>query len=203
MTVSSAVSAGSGRALRLLAFALLALGLGAAGGVVWWWVVDLPSYSVGPDGGASISERGLTEFFAGDAWFCVIGVVVGVTIGVVGWRLFAALGWPVAVGVVVLALLAALLCWWVGYELGPGPFVRRLAAADPGDVVPIELTVRAQAALLVWPFAAVIPVLLGSSLGRDDDEPRPLRIFGRRRTVSDGSAAAVGGGDRRPSGTGH
>ncbi len=166
---------------QLLAFTLLATGLGAGAGVVWWRVVDLPSYSVGSNGGASTSERGLTEFFAGDAWFCVIGLVVGLVIGILGWRLFAAVGWPVAVGMVILGLLAALICWAVGYALGPGPFAPRLAAAQPGDLIPIELTVRATAALVVWPFAAIVPVLLGASLGRDDEEPRPL--FGRRRRV--------------------
>lgn len=152
---------------------------------MWFWVVDLPSYAVGADGGASISERGLTEFFAGDAWFCLIGVVVGLGVGILGWRLFAAVGWPVALGVVVLSLLAALVCWWVGHRLGPGPFPPRLAAARPGDLVPIELTVRAPASLLVWPFAAVTCVLLGSSLGRDEEKPRPL--FRRRQVELEGA----------------
>ena len=55
--------------------------------------------------------------------------------------------------------------------LGPGPFNPRLAAAAPGDVVPVALELRAPASLLVAPFLAVLPVLLGSSLGRDDEEP--------------------------------
>jgi hypothetical protein len=59
--------------------------------------------------------------------------------------------------------------------LGPEDFVGRLAAAQPGDLVPIELTLRAGASLLTWPFFAIIPVLLGSSLGSDKEEPRPLR----------------------------
>lgn len=167
---------------RAVAFVALASGLGAGAGVIWWRVVVLPSYSVGPNGGASTSERALTEFFAGDAWFCILGLVVGLLIGLLGWRLFAAVGWPVAMGVVVLALIAALICWAVGYALGPGPFVPRLAAAKPGDLVPVELTVRATAALVVWPLAAVVPVLLGASLGRDDEEPRPLF---RRRPAPD------------------
>ncbi len=163
---------------RLVAFTALGLGLGAATGVLWWWVVDLPAYSVGDSGRAGISERGLTEFFAGDAWFCMIGFVVGLALGILGWRLFKNLGWPVAVGVAALAVLAGLICWLVGYALGPGPFVPRLAAARPGDLVPIELTVRSPVALVVWPFAAILPVLLGSSLGRDDEIPTPL--FRRR-----------------------
>ena len=75
---------------------------------------------------------------------------------------------------VVAAVAAALVCWLMGSQLGPGDFTRRLAAARPGDLVPIELTIRAKAALLAWPFAAVVPVLLGASLSADDEDPRPL-----------------------------
>jgi hypothetical protein len=82
--------------------------------------------------------------------------------------------------VLVWATVSALTCWLVGYLLGPGDFAARLAAAQPGDLVSIPLTLRAYASLLTWPFFAVIPVLLGSSLGRDDEEPRPL--LRRRRS---------------------
>jgi hypothetical protein len=50
--------------------------------------------------------------------------------------------------------------------------------------VPIPLTIRASASLLTWPFFAVMPVLLGSSLGRDEDEPRPLLRRRRSRNQS-------------------
>jgi hypothetical protein len=159
---------------RVAAFTALGLGFGAVAGVVWWAVVDLPAYQINPDGGASISERGLAEFVAGDAWFCAIGLVVGVGLGAVAWRALRDLGWPLVLLVGVVALLAALVCWFVGHRLGPGDFVARLAAAHPGDLVSIELTLRARASLLTWPFCAVIPVLLGSSLGRDEEETRPL-----------------------------
>jgi hypothetical protein len=158
---------------RVAAFTALGLGFGALAGVGWWAVVDLPAYRITPDGGASISERGLAEFVAGDAWFCAIGLVVGVSLGAVAWRALRDLGWPLVLLVGVVAVLAGLVCWFVGHRLGPGDFVARLAAAHPGDLVSIELTLRARASLLTWPFFAVIPVLLGSSLGRDEDEPRP------------------------------
>jgi hypothetical protein len=161
-------------AARVAAFTALGLGLGAAAGVGWWAVVDLPVYQINPDGGASISERGLAEFVAGDAWFCAIGLVVGVALGAVAWRALRDLGWPLVLLVGVVAVLAGLVCWFVGHRLGPGDFVDRLAAARPGDLVSIELTLRARASLLTWPFFAVVPVLLGSSLGRDEEETRPL-----------------------------
>jgi hypothetical protein len=165
---------GSRLAVRIACFVALALGLGAAGGVVWWVAVDLPNYMVNSEGGAAINERGLTEFIASDAWFSAIGLVVGVVLGIVGWRSLRRIGWPVVLLVLISAIAAELVCWLVGYRLGPGEFAARLAAARPGDLVPIELTLRAKASLLTWPFFAVIPLLLGSSLGRDEEDPRPL-----------------------------
>jgi hypothetical protein len=169
-------------AVRLAAFAAACLGSGAAAGVVWWLIVKPPAYQLNSGGGATTTERGLTQFIAGDAWFCAIGLVVGLLIGLGAWRWLRDLGWTVVVVVLVCAIAAALMCWLVGYRLGPGDFSARLAAAQPGDLVPIPLTLRARASLLIWPFFAVIPVLLGSSLGRDEEEPRPLF----RRHVSGG-----------------
>jgi len=155
---------------RTVAYLALAAGLGAGAGVVWEAVVDLPAYVVGDDGSAGLAERALTEVIGADAWFTLLGLLVGVGLGVLAWFRLRGLGWPL-VGVVVMAAVGAgLLCWWVGQELGPGPLEPRLAAARPGDAVPIELTLRARAALLVWPLAAVAPVLLGATLGRDPEE---------------------------------
>ena len=164
--------------VRVAAFFALGLGLGALAGIVWWALVDLPVYVLGSDGGAGITERGLSEFVAGDAWFCAIGLFAGVGLGLVGWRQLADLGWPLVLLVAAVATAAAAVCWLVGHQLGPSDFVQRLAAARPGDAVPIELTLRARASLLTWPFLAIVPVLLGSSLGPDDEEPKPL--FKRR-----------------------
>jgi hypothetical protein len=173
-------------AVRLGCLSALALGLGAAAGVAWWGIVTPPTYRVNPDGGASTTERGLASYIGGDAWFVAIGLVVGIGLGWLAWRSFRTLGWSIVPVVLVLAVLAGLVCWFVGYHLGPGDFTTRLAAAKPGDIVPIELTLRTRAALLTWPFFAVIPVLIGSSLGRDDEEPRPIfRRGGEPETVRD------------------
>jgi len=161
------------RVVQVLGYVALALGLGALTGVIWWQVVDLPGYLVNRDGGAATSERGLAQFVGGDAWFTLLGALVGLLLGWLGWVRLRLLGWPLVLVVVATAIAAALVCWWVGYELGPGDFNQRLADAKPGDLVLIQLTLRARASLLVWAFAATVPVLLGSSLGRDDEEPRP------------------------------
>ena len=154
-------------------YLFLAAGLGALSGLVWWLVTDLPAYTVNPDGTAAAGERSLAAFVSADAWFAVIGVVAGAVLGVLGWRLLGDLGWPVVLLGVTAAFGASLLCWSVGYQLGPGDLPPRLAAAQAGDQVPIELTLRAKAGLAVWPFAAALPLLLGSSLGPEaEDEGR-------------------------------
>lgn len=164
--------------VHVTGFALFALGFGGLAGLAWWGLVDLPGYLVGSDGTTNTTERGLTEFISGDAWFSVIGLVGGIALGLLAWWRFRRMGWPVVLIGVVSAFLAALVCWLVGWELGPGAFEPRLAAAMSGQFVPIELTLRARASLIVWPFAASIPILLASSLGREDEEPTP--IFRRR-----------------------
>lgn len=153
-----------------LAFLALALGIGAGVGVVWQAVVSPPGYTVGADGGAATSERGLAEFIEGDAWYTALGLGVGLVLGAVAWWRLRQLGWPVVLLAVVGGFAAALLCWFVGEQLGPGELEPRLARARPGEVVPIELTVRAKVAVAVWPFAATVPILLGASLARDDEE---------------------------------
>ncbi|GAA1398426.1 hypothetical protein [Luteococcus peritonei] len=160
-----------GMAFYLLLFVLL--GLLAA--VVWHSAVRLPVYHVGAEGRTATTERGLTRYFSTDAWFCLLGAVVGLVAGTLAWRWFRRIGWPVVPLALMASLVACLVCWRVGTALGPDDFASRIAAAQPGDDVPIDFRLRSLAALLVWPFFATIPVLLFSSLGRDEDDPAHRR----------------------------
>lgn len=159
-------------ALKTLGLVMLCIGTGALAGVIWKLVVHLPGYVVAADGGASTTERGLSQFFGRDAWYSALALGFGVALGAASLRTLARLGWPSVVITALGATLAGMICWVVGYWLGPGPFEPRLAAAKEGDFVPIELTLSAPVALVVWPFAATIPLLLWSSLTVDPDEER-------------------------------
>lgn len=150
----------------LLALCLL---LGAVAGVVWERIVPLSLYHVNADRSAATTERGLAGFVAGDAWFVVIGVVVGALLAVVCWRWFAGLGWPMVPLAILASTFTALVCWQVGWWLGPGSFESRLAAAQPGQDLPIELTVRGPAAVLVWPFATMLVTMLIAAAARDPE----------------------------------
>lgn len=154
----------------MLAYLVGAVVLGGLAGLVWHASVDLPTYSIAADGGASTTERGITEFFAADAWFSVIGGVVGLVLGWLAWRGFRRIGWPVTVLALGAAALSALTCRWVGQALGPSNFNDRITAAVAGDVVPIDFRLRSWTGILVWLLLAVLPVMFGSSLGRDRGE---------------------------------
>ncbi|MEL4504568.1 hypothetical protein AAEX63_05870 [Luteococcus sp. H138] len=181
------------RTRGLLVFVLLTMLVGALTGVLWHLVVDLPTYQVDADGRATISERGLTQVFSTDAWFCLFGMILGTTIGVLAWRWFRRLGWPVTLLAFASAVLSGLLCWWVGMLMGPHNFRTRIAQAGAGESVPIDFQLHAWSSMLVWPFFATIPILLYSSLGVDEQ----IRPRVRRPRTKDVTAPPVG--DQPPS----
>ena len=152
----------------LISYAVLCLLVGALSGVLWNWIVDLPNYEVHDDGSATITERAITEVFSADAHFSLIGLLMGLILGWLGWKSFFRLGWPVSLVVMSGSLLAALVCWQVGEAFGPGEFAARVSAAQSGDLVPIAFELTSRSAFFVWMMAALAPVLLWSSLGREE-----------------------------------
>lgn len=164
---------------------------GVIGGIVWALTVPLTQYVVNSEGVANTTERGLANYIAGDAYFVVIGAVLSLAYGFWIWKWFGRYGWPCVLVAVFGSLLMALTAWQFGWLLGPGNFSDRLAQAAPNSTLPIELTVRAQSALLAWPLFASMIVMLCSSISRDPD-------LSDRRRDSDEAAAAVPGSPGSP-----
>lgn len=160
--------------LWTLGYVGLCVIIGSLTGVLWSRFTPLAMYQVAGDASASMPERQLVEIVAGDAYFVVMGFVVGIGLGIIAWRWLGRLGWRVVVITVVGVIIAALICLLAGEIMGPSDFDTRLATANPGDQVPVDLTVRTPIAFLAWPFGAIIPVLLASSLARDPEEPKPI-----------------------------
>ena len=177
----------------LLSFAALAVVVGFLSGVFWWGVVDLPTYTIGEDFRGYTTERALTEVFSTDAWFAGLGLTIGAGVGYVAWRWFGDVGWPVTFVAGLGALLAGGICDLTGHWLGPQSFDARLAAASPKDVIPIDFQLHAPVVLIVWAFAAVLPVLIASSMGPDaEEEPRPKRPRHRRSETGRNQPVEVG-----------
>lgn len=162
--------------------------LGALGAVFWVLVVDLPGYVVQADGHAVTTERDLTSVFSSDAWFACIGLVLGLGLGIIAWRWFRNLGWPMVALAAGAAVGAGLVCWFLGRLMGPGNFEERLAMAKPGDIVPVSLELRSPVVLALWVMMAVLPILLAASLARDPEDGLQPR---RRRHAAAASPASA------------
>lgn len=160
---------------RTGALVALAIALGSIAGFVWVRVVTPPAYVVQPDGHATIAQRDLGTIVAADAVFVILGLVGGLVLGVFAWLWFRRHGFVSGLAAVGAGLLAGMTCWTVGGLLEPPPFVERLAQAQPGEVVPLDVTLHAPSALAVWAFAAVAVPLFAASVGPDwrvaEDEP--------------------------------
>jgi hypothetical protein len=159
------VADGGGRWLTWrLRVVLLLAGIVVAGvvsGVIWHQVVTLPTYQVLSDGTAQITERGLSRVFALDAWYVFIGLLGGMLLGTLVWKLMEPLGWPAALIACAATLLAGVICWQIGRAFGPRDFVERLAAiGTDGGRLEMDFDLSAKSALLVWPIGGLLPVLL-------------------------------------------
>ncbi|RLP11496.1 Uncharacterised protein [Propionibacterium australiense] len=153
-------------------YAGLVLVLGVLAGFCWYLVTPLQSVTVSSDGTATMTNLAAVEIFSTDAVFVMIGLAVGIILGIFAWRWFKHAGWLVVLLAVAGAGLCALVATHFGALIGPSGFDRRLAAATAGETVVFDLALTTPTAWVVWPFAAVIPVLVYSALTRDADDRR-------------------------------
>ena len=175
-----------GRALaplrrRLIGYLVIAAAAGAVAGWLWHAIVALPTYLTSDDGSVQITERAQGQVFATDAVFVMIGLIVSVALGIVGWRFFYRLGWPVAPITVAGGLASGAACWAVGVLQGPRNFAERVATAVPGEMVPIDFELHTTSALLVWGLGAIIPVMLYANLSREEPGLAPRSRSGQPR----------------------
>ncbi|MSS45509.1 hypothetical protein FYJ43_05525 [Cutibacterium sp. WCA-380-WT-3A] len=170
--------------LRLSLFVIVAgIVLGGLAAPIWHSMVTLPTYTVGSDGAASTTEKGLTEVFSTDAMYCLIGVVVGVIIGCLSWIMMRQRGAWGVLAAATSACLSALVCWWVGVLIGPDSFAERIASAKSGEAIPVDFALHTWVAVLVWLLAAMVPMLIASLVTASRGAPRT----GRKKSLREGS----------------
>jgi hypothetical protein len=147
--------------------------------LAWWAAVTPPEYDIGADGAAWISEKSLSQLFAMDVWFTFSGLIVGILLGSLAWVLFRQYGWPVVAIAAIGGIVAALLCWQLGTLMGGYNFDARVVSAQPGDKVPVDFTLHARSALLVWPAASLLPIVLYSFFDRSTERETQTRPHAR------------------------
>ena len=156
----------------LLALLLIVVA-GLLWGLAWFWIAPTAKTQV-LDGGVYLN--GHDNLFASqDAWFAILGAVVGALLSVV-WP-YLTRRTPVA-GVVaglVGSAVSGLIAWWLGSTLGPDPLKTQLQHGIKAPITPVML--HTSTAVLMAPlfFAAVrivIELLHHFLEGRAEAGPR-------------------------------
>ncbi len=149
--------------LRAGAHLVACLAVGVLAGVVWAALSPRAEYELDEHLHATLSERAHAEVIGGDATFVIVTAAVGLLLGLLTWAWFHQRG-RVVVGLTVLgSVLMTLGVWQTGQLIGGSGLTERLAAASPGDLVQMDLELRALGALAVGPFAAITPIMLLSA----------------------------------------
>ena len=146
---------------------------GALGGLLWYWLWDVPQGVVSGHEWYT-SEAGLRDEFAGTGWYVAISVLAGLLLGgVAAWFLDRA-ELVTLVAVVGGSVLAAYLMLRVGYHLSPpDPELLARTAAD-GTRVDGALRVDSWPPRGSFTFGAVLGLALvyASTLGQTPPEVR-------------------------------
>ncbi|HEY2506171.1 MAG TPA: hypothetical protein VGI58_06625 [Streptosporangiaceae bacterium] len=160
-SLAVAARQGRDRGRALLAAVLVLAGSAMAGliaGLIWAAVaprVLYQVYTLKPPTAYAVNPE-TSAFIAADGWYCVIALIGGGLIGLLGYlfavRRYGALSMT---AIVLGSLGAAYLTRWLGHELsGASGFNHVLATSKPGAFLHAPIMLGAQGALAFWPIAA-------------------------------------------------
>ena len=138
----------------------------ACSGVIWNRSVVLPSYQIGEDFRARISEAGLSQIPAIDVHFALIGAIAGVILGTGAFFLFREWGWPATAMAGFGSGLAGVMARIIAEFIGPREFQVRVAQATQGELVQVDFAAHSWIPLAVWVGTAMVPVIIGSVVWR-------------------------------------
>jgi hypothetical protein len=161
---------GSGQAARarslaasLVSSVVILLGsalIGLAGGVAWTKFAPRAVYVVVGGGSAEVVNPETTAFIAADAWYCLIGVVGGLAIGLAGYLLSVRRYGPVPMAAILAGgVLAGLAARWVGENQGLHQFNRQLQTTPHGTLLHAPLGLAGDTSAAVWPPLASLPAV--------------------------------------------
>ena len=140
-------------------------------GLIWALVAPRAVLQEVAHGEAELVNVESSAFIAADAWFCLIVAVGGVITGVLGYRfLVRRAGWAATAGLVLGAVVAALLAMWVGENIGLGTYNNLLASGPRGVYFNASLALGAKSALAFWPLLTSAVILLAEAGSRRTDQ---------------------------------
>jgi hypothetical protein len=134
--------------------------IGLAGGVAWTKFAPRAVYVVVGSGSAEVVNPETTAFIAADAWYCLIGVVGGLAIGLAGYLLSVRRYGPVPMAAILAGgVLAGLAARWVGENQGLHQFNRQLLTTPHGTLLHAPLGLAGDTSGAVWPPLASLPAV--------------------------------------------
>jgi len=158
-TVHQPQSPVQGRAMVAACLIIVAsVVIGVAGGLIWAAVSPRVLYQVvtlnPPTAYATNPET--SAFIAADGWYCLIAVVGGALIGLLGYLGGVRRYGPVPMaGIAIGATAAAFVSMWLGHRQSGAPgFNHVLATSKPGALLYAPISLGSQGALAFWPLAA-------------------------------------------------
>ena len=139
--------------------------LGLLAGLIWGEVAPRAVLQEIGAGTAQLMNAETTAFIAADAWFCGIAVVAGLLTGLVGYRFASArrddaAGPASAAGLILGAIVGSFVMLWIGEQIGVSGYDQHLAASPKGTLFLAPLALGAKTALVFWPMATAIVILV-------------------------------------------
>lgn len=142
-------------ALAILAGSAL---VGVAGGLLWATLAPKVLYVVVGHESAEVVNPETSAFFAADVWYCLVGAVGGLIIGLAGYLLAVRRYGPAPMAAIVAgSVLAAIAARWTGEHQGLHQFNRQLLTVHHGTLLHAPLALAGDTSANIWPPAASLP----------------------------------------------
>lgn len=154
--------AASLRAALLASLLILggSLVLGLAGGLAWTALAPRAAYVVVGRGSANVVNPETSAFIAADAWYCLIGAVGGLIIGLAGYLLAVRRHGPAPMAAVFAgAVMAGIAARIVGERQGLGRFDHQLLTSRAGTVLHAPLSLAGDTSAAFWPTKPSLPAV--------------------------------------------
>jgi Protein of unknown function (DUF2567) len=160
-----------GEVARAVVVVVVLATCGVGVGLVWWQVAPRLGFRIVSAGNGTPVTPESEQFFAADGWFVLLTLLAGLLAAGVVWSMRSFRGPFATVTLAAGGVLGAVVTWRIGLILAPAP--SPTALRQVGQVVYPALRLRATAALVVEPIAAVLGYVLCAGFASRNDLGRP------------------------------
>jgi hypothetical protein len=134
--------------------------IGLVGGLLWTHLAPRAVYVVVARGSADVVNPETSAFIAADAWYCLIGAIGGLTIGLIGYLFAVRRYGPVPMAAILAgSVIAGFTARWLGEHQGLHQFDRQLVTVHQGTMLHAPLALAGDTSAAIWPPVASLPAV--------------------------------------------